>query len=180
VKPALLLIDLQNDFLAAQGLEPAAGNIIENAARVLEHARSMAIPVIHVWTSVNPPNQQPDTRMPHWKHAEKWSCVVGTNGHETPPTLRALPQEVVVHKQFFSAFESGALDDVLKSRGIVTLILAGVHEHGCIRAAALDAYARGFQVLVAHDAVGSDDALHAAITRRYLEQRAAQYLSVDH
>ena len=111
MKPALLLIDLQNDFLAAQGLEPVAGNVIENASRVLEYARSLAVPVIHVWTTVNAPDQQPDTRMPHWKRAGKWSCVVGTSGHETPPTLRALPHEEVVHKQFFSGFESGALDD---------------------------------------------------------------------
>lgn len=179
MKPALVLIDLQIDFLAAKNLEPAAGNVIGNAARVLEHARSLAIPVIHIWTTVNAPHQQPDTRMPHWKRAEKWSCVAGTSGHETPPALRALPHEEIVHKQFFSAFENGALGDILNNSGIDTVILAGVHEHGCIRAAALDAYARGLRVLVAADAVGSDDPLHAAITRRYLEQRAAQYLSFE-
>jgi acyl-CoA reductase-like NAD-dependent aldehyde dehydrogenase len=90
-----------------------------------------------------------------------------------------LPHEEVVHKRFFSAFESGVLDAVLNNSGIDTIILAGVHEHGCIRAAALDAYVRGLRVLIVAEAVASDDPLHAAITRRYLEQRAAQYLSLE-
>jgi nicotinamidase-related amidase len=179
MKPALLLIDLQNDFLGAKGLEPAAGMVVERAHRVLDCARKSSVPVIHVWTTVHAPGQDLDTRMPHWKRANKWSCVAGTTGHETPLELRALTDETIVHKRFFSAFESGALDEVLKARGIDTLILAGVHEHGCIRAAVLDAYARGFRVLVAEDAIGSDDALHSAITKRYLEQRAAQYLPVE-
>ena len=179
MKPALLLIDLQNDFLGAKGLEPAAGIVVEGAHRVLDCARQLSVPVIHVWTTVNERGKNPDTRMPHWKRANKWSCVEGTKGHETPLQLRALPDEAIVHKQFFSAFENNDLDEILRSREIDTLILVGVHEHGCIRAAALDAYARGFRVLVAHDAIGSDDALHAAITQRYLEQRAAQYLSVE-
>lgn len=184
MKPALLLIDLQNDFLNSPRLEPCAGQLLEGAHRVLEVARRAQIPVIHVWTTVNAPQHEPDTRMPHWKTAQKWSCVENTRGHETPRELRNLPhdqvpREHVVHKQFFSAFENGELDAILQSAHIDTLILIGVHLHGCIRTAALEAYARGHRVLVVRDAIGSDDALHAAITHRYLAARSVEFVSLE-
>ena len=177
MKTALLLIDLQNDFLSAQNLEPAAGIVVENAHRVLDCARKASIPIVHIWTTVNAKNQLSDTRMPHWKNAEKWSCVEGTKGQQTPRMLAPIGAEAIVHKQFFSGFESGALNEILQARHIDTVILAGVHTHGCIRATALDAYARGFRVLVARDGIGSDDALHAAITLRYLDARSMTFLS---
>src|SRR4029077_15385280 len=42
-----------------------------------------------------------------------------------------------------------------------------------------DAYQRGLAVWIAEDAVGSDDPLHAAVTRRYLEGRAPRFASVE-
>jgi acyl-CoA reductase-like NAD-dependent aldehyde dehydrogenase len=176
MKPAILLIDLQNDFLAAPSLEPAAGQIIEQAAQLLEGGRKLGTPIIHVWTSVN---LKHDRRMPHWKRADKRMCVVGTAGHAAPPSLCPLSSETIIHKTFFSAFSNGELDSALKSLRVDMLILAGVHLHGCIRATVLDAYQRGFAVWVAQDAVGSDDPLHAAITQRYLAARAAQFVSVE-
>lgn len=176
MKPAILLIDLQNDFLAAPTLEPAAGQIVEQAARLLAGGRKLGIPILHVWTSVNLKN---DRRMPHWKRADKRMCVVGTVGHAAPPTLLPIESEHIIHKTFFSAFSNGELERVLRSLRANTVILAGVHLHGCIRATVLDAYQRGFAVWVAQDAVGSDDPLHAAITQRYLAARAAQFVSVE-
>jgi isochorismate hydrolase len=59
-----------------------------------------------------------------------------------------------------------------------TLLVAGVHLHGCVRATVLDAYQRGFVIWVAADAVASDDPLHAAITRSYLARRCARFVPV--
>jgi acyl-CoA reductase-like NAD-dependent aldehyde dehydrogenase len=60
-----------------------------------------------------------------------------------------------------------------------TLIIAGVHLHGCIRSTVLDAYQRRLMILVADDAVGSDDPLHASVSRRWLAARAAFFLPVE-
>ena len=177
MKPALLLVDLQNDYLRAAALEPAAEILVERAVRVLESARQHSLPIIHIWTTVNAPGQYPDNRMPHWKNASKWSCVAGSEGHQTPELLRPRDDEFVIHKQFFSGFQDEALEQILKARCVDTVLLAGVHLHACVRSTALDAYARGFRVLVAEDAVASGDALHAAITRRYLQQRAISFVS---
>jgi alpha-ketoglutaric semialdehyde dehydrogenase len=173
VRPLLLLIDLQQDFLAAPGLEPPAGRIVAAAAGLLERARRLGVPVAHAWTTVE---RSPDRRMPHWKESGRWICVRGTEGHAPPASLRPRDGEPVVEKTFFSPFSSPELDRVIAGEGCDTLLLAGVHLHGCVRAAALDAYARGLQVRIAEDAIGSDDPLHAAVTQRYLEARGLAFV----
>jgi acyl-CoA reductase-like NAD-dependent aldehyde dehydrogenase/nicotinamidase-related amidase len=173
MKPAIVLIDFQNDFLNASGLEPAAGQVVRSAAALLDAGRKSGLPIFHVWTTVQ---REPDNRMPHWKASGTWRCVEGADGHQTPPALRPLAGETIVHKQFFSGFYDGKLDAALRAAGCDTLILAGVHLHGCVRATAMDAYERGYKVWLAADAVASDDPLHAAITRQYLQRRAARFI----
>jgi len=172
MKPALLLIDLQNDYLAAAGLQPSAGEVIDNCRALLAGFRAAGLPVLHIFTTVT---RDPDNRMPHWKAANRWLCEQGTPGHGTPPGLEPLPAEAVIHKQFFSGFENPALEKILRDNACERLILAGIHLHGCVRSTALDAYARRFSVSIANDAVTSDDPVHAAITRRYLAARAIPF-----
>jgi alpha-ketoglutaric semialdehyde dehydrogenase len=176
MRPALLLVDLQNDFLGAAGLEPEASVLVRRAARLLCGVRAFGLPVLHAITSVDP---AADDRMPHWKAAGTWKCVPGTRGAAVPPELSPSAGEAVVSKTFFSAFGSRDLDAALARSNADTLVLAGVHLHGCVRATALDAYQRGFEVWIAEDAVGSDDPLHAAVTRRYLDGRAARFAPVE-
>jgi len=176
MKPAILMIDLQNDFLQSAYLEPAAGQVVSEATRLLSSGRRLSIPVVHIWTTVS---SEEDRRMPHWKSAGKWACVEGSEGHATPGPLRPLSHENVIHKTFFSAFSVEALDRVLELLKVDTLLLAGVHLHGCIRTTALDAYQRGLRVLIVEDAVASDDPLHAAVSRRYLQRRGIRFITLD-
>ena len=174
MRPLLLLVDLQNDFLGAPGLEPSAAEVVRGAARLLAGARERGVPVVHAVTSVDPAGGD---RMPHWKTLDRWRCVRGTPGASPPPELVPRAGEAVVAKTFFSAFSSPGLSAALS--GADTLLVAGVHLHGCVRATVLDAYARGLAVWVAEDAVASDDPLHAAVTRRYLDGRAARFAAID-
>ena len=176
MRPLLLLVDLQNDFLGAPGLEPSGAEVVRNASRLLSAARARGIPVIHAVTSVD---AAADDRMPHWKALGRWKCVRGTPGHAAPPEVAPRAGEAVVEKTFFSAFSVPSLDRALASAGADAIVVAGVHLHGCVRATVLDAYQRGFAVWVAEDAVGSDDPLHAAVTRRYLEGRAARFAPAE-
>lgn len=173
----LLLVDLQRDYLASPGLEPAPGSVVRNAAALLERCRELGMPVAHVWTTVS---RDDDRRMPHWKREGRWLCEEGTPGHEPPPALAPRAGEPVVHKTSFSGFRNGALDELLRGTGATRLIVAGVHVHACVRQAVLDAYERDAEeIWVAEDATASDDPLHAAITKRYLERRAARFLPVS-
>ncbi|MBN2573588.1 MAG: aldehyde dehydrogenase family protein, partial [Deltaproteobacteria bacterium] len=89
--------------------------------------------------------------------------------------LAPVPGEIVLDKRYFSAFESGRLASELARLGCDTLWIAGVHLHGCVRVTALDAYRHGLAVRVVDDAVASDDPVHAAITRRYLDARGIRW-----
>src|SRR5436190_20320466 len=176
MKSLLLLVDLKRAYLASPGLEPAAGSVVQRAATLLGGCRELGIPVVHAWTTVS---RSDDRRMPHWKRDDRWLCEEGTPGHEPPPELLPEPAEQVLHKTFFTAFEGGELDRLLEAEGSERLLLAGVHLHGCVRQAVLDAYQRHpMELWVAEDATASNDPVHAAITRRYLERRAARFASV--
>jgi alpha-ketoglutaric semialdehyde dehydrogenase len=176
LKPLLLLVDLQRDYLAAPELEPPAGAIVRRAAHLLEGCRTAGVGVAHAWTTVS---REPDDRMPHWRREDRWLCVEGTPGHSPPPELEPAPDEPVIHKTHFSPFAGTALDELIRERQTDLLIVCGVHLHGCVRETVLGAYERGLEVWVAEDAIGSNDPLHAAITRRYLERRAARFPAVD-
>jgi acyl-CoA reductase-like NAD-dependent aldehyde dehydrogenase/isochorismate hydrolase len=173
---ALVIVDLQNDFLQSASLEPSSGVVVDRAAHLLKRCRAAALPVIHVRTTVR---RDADARMPHWRQADTWRCVEGSEGHEIPEPLRPRSSEDVIDKTFFSGFTNERLEARLRELGVDTVILAGVHLHGCVRTTALDAYQQGFGVWIAEDAVASDDPHHAAQTRRYLETRAIRFLSVD-
>ncbi|HEX5136158.1 MAG TPA: aldehyde dehydrogenase family protein [Planctomycetota bacterium] len=174
MRPALLLVDLQNDFLRAPGLEPPAGEVVARAKALLEGCRARSVPVVHVRTTVAPGAPA----MPHWEHAGVRSCLAGTDGHAFPPPLRPVANEPTIDKTFYSGFGSAVLEETLRALAVDTVLVAGVHLHGCVRATVLDAYQRGFAVLVAEDAVGSHEPFHAASTRRWLDGRAARFLPV--
>jgi len=173
VRPALLLIDLQRDFLARPRLAPHAVVLVERVRTLLAGCRERDVPVLHCLTRVAADGSD---RMPHWRRAGIDECVAGTPGSEPPRELEPVDGEQVLGKRFFSAFGDGALEAALREREIDTLILAGNYLHGCVRATAFDAYERGFEVWIADDAVGTTEPDHAETTRLYLEGRAARLL----
>lgn len=175
MRPALLLIDAQHDFLAAASLEPSRAELCAAMARLLDDCRRAHVPVVHVWTTVDahhPP-------MPHWTASRAARFHDGRPGHATPVELAPTADEAVFHKRFFSAFADDALEAHLRRLGCDTVILAGVHLRACIRTTAIDAYQRGFTVCIADGAVGDDDPLHGAITRQYLAGRFARVPSAS-
>jgi acyl-CoA reductase-like NAD-dependent aldehyde dehydrogenase/nicotinamidase-related amidase len=175
MRPTLLCIDLQRDFLATRELQPCAESIVAAAAALLADARLRGVPVIHVRTTVR---RDDDRRLPHWKRAARWSCEAGSAGHAPPAQLVERADELVVHKSGFDPFHDGALDAALRRSGCDTLVLCGVHVHACVRAAALGGLERGLGVRIAADACGSDDPVHAAATRRWLAARCVRFTTL--
>ena len=72
MKPALLLVDLQNDFLARQPLEPAPELLVARAATLLGHCRRHGVRVVHVRMSVT---RHPDNRLPQLLSLPEWSAA---------------------------------------------------------------------------------------------------------
>jgi nicotinamidase-related amidase len=176
MKPALLLVDLQNDHLATPELRPSADTVVTRAAVLLDHCRHQRIPVIHVWTTIR---RDEDRRLPHWKRTDRWLCVAGTSGHQPPARLQPRAGETIIHKTGFNAFAGATLDAALRQMNCDAVILAGVHLHACIRTAAAESLERGLEVFIAEDAVGSNDPVHAAAVRRWLTERCVQFEPVN-
>lgn len=79
------------------------------------------------------------------------------------PELAPLPGDVVITKQYASAFFGTSLAATLTSRGVDTTLICGVSTSGCVRASALDACQSGFVPIVVSDACGDrDPSVHAA------------------
>lgn len=176
MKAALMLVDMQSDYLSQYGLMPPAERLIFRAAHLLGGARELGWPVFHVLTRIR---QDGSDRMPHWKENDQWLCVEDTQGFRSPEPLEPVAGESLIFKQYYSGFSSGELDAQLRGRCVDTVILAGIHLHGCVRETAVSAYERGYRVVIADDAVGSYQPVHAAITRDYLNGRVATFLNVE-
>ena len=172
---ALLLIDLQNDYLGSDRLEPSRGALCAAAARLLGGWRRVGLPVVHVWTTI----RHDDERMPHWRRNELRRCIVGTPGHAVPDQVQPAAGEYIHHKCSYSAFVDESLAAHLRQERVGRVVLAGVHLRACVRATAVDAYQHQFEVWFAEDAVGDDDPLHGAVSRRYLADRVGRFLPID-
>lgn len=169
---ALLLIDCQDDFLARPGLVPDRVTLTERAAHVLARWRALGLPVAHVHTVTE---AEGDDRMPHWRQAGLRVCVAGTAGVASPPSLAPVVGELVARKRFYSGFADPALEAWLRERRIARLVLAGLYLHACVRGTALDAYERGYEVVILDDVVATAEPLHGEATRAWLGVRAASF-----
>ena len=162
---ALLSIDLQNDYLARPGLVPDRETLVAHCAALLDHARAQGWTVVHVRTEA-----QPGRAMPH--RLEMPEVVAGSAGAEPPPPLAPIAGEAVVIKRFFDPFDDPALEALLHAQAVERVVLMGVHSHACIREAATSAYARGFAVAIAEEAVASDAPSHGELALEWLERRS--------
>ncbi len=160
MRSALLLIDLQEEFLARPGLVPPREALVSAIVAALAQARTSGEPIFHIRTDGVP--------MPHRDHRPD----------ATPPLeLAEQPDEPLFTKRFFSAFDAPGLDDALKAAGITRLRLVGLHTHACIHATALDAYARGYEVEIDEALIATDCPAHATESLHWLGSRAASIVA---
>lgn len=176
MRPALLLVDVQLDFLEPKGLQPPREILLRGLASLLDGCRKRDIPVLHVRTLVAADGHD---RMPHWKRSGDARCVVGSSGAGSPAALRERAGEKVYAKQFYSAFGNAALETDLRAAAIDTLLVCGVHTHACVQTTVLDAYQRGLTVLLVADAIGSYAHLLSQLTLDHLAGRACELLSAS-
>mgnify|MGYP001770661776 CR=1 FL=1 len=147
MRPALVVVDMLHDFIDGALATPEAKATVAPARRVLEVFRSNGWPVIYV----NDSHYSTDIEMPLWgPHAMK-----GTRGAEVYDELAPRQGEYVLEKHAYSGFYGTALDHVLRSLGVDTVVLIGLDADICVRHTAADAFFRGYKVVVVRDAVAA-------------------------
>lgn len=166
---ALVVVDMQHDYLQRPGLTPDAATLVAAVGSILQAFRQAGAPIAHVHTVVPPDGTG---ALPHWRTGQL-QCVAGTPGVLPPPELVPVPGEFVAHKRHYSGFADPGFEPWLTSHGVGTVAVVGLMEHGCVRATAIDAVAAGFAAMVVTDATATDDPEHAGATRRWLSGRVA-------
>ncbi len=168
---ALLIIDMQRDFVMPGGFGEALGNdvtpllaTIAPTKRVLEAARKMGMLVIHTREGHRPDlTDCPPTKLVRGRGKIRIGdagpmgriLVRGEIGHDIVPELYPAPGEPVIDKPGKGAFHATDLDLILHDRGIKTLIVCGVTTEVCVNTSVREANDRGYECVVLSDCVGS-------------------------
>jgi nicotinamidase-related amidase len=161
----LIMVDMQNDFVSAKGSLARAGNSVTAVQKMLptlrgllDHARNFHILVVHLQYSTFPGYV---TDSDSWLYynlqdvATPDMCVRGSWGEEFVEGLEPMPHEFVVTKHRSSGFVNTALDQVLRSNRIRTVVVAGVQTPGCVEATFRDAAYHDYYNVLAEDCVAA-------------------------
>jgi nicotinamidase-related amidase len=163
-RPALLIIDMQNDFvrLGAPMQMPGAERIIANVRDVLEAFRNQGRPVFHVVRIHRSDGSDVEVFRRETFQSIPFA-VEGTPGSEIIDELRPGQGEYVIRKNRMSAFMNTDLDLLLRSLGIDTVFVTGIQTPNCIRTTVFDAAAFGYHTFLVEDAVAArNSAVHQA------------------
>ena len=149
--PAIILVDVQNDFFTGPLKIKRAINITEPLQRLVMAARKNDVPVVYSIDAHYPQDVEV---------VRKWGnhAIKGTEGAQVIAELK--PEECkdyIVEKRTYSGFYETGLDPLLRSLykgdGVKTVILGGLHTNMCIRHTSADAFFRGYQIIIAKDGV---------------------------
>jgi maleamate amidohydrolase len=152
-KPALILIDfVQAYFEPSCALYADVRPALDAALRVRAAARAAAIPVIY--TNVVYQKNGFDGGRFFEKAKPLVNFLQGSPMGSWPEGLAPADDELVVSKQYPSAFFGTSLSSTLTSNGIDTLIITGLTTSGCVRATCIDTCSHGFIPIIVEDACG--------------------------
>ena len=163
-RPALLLIDMMRAyFTPGSPFDLGSDAAVRGCAQLLTAARRAGRPVLHTVVRYRPGAR--DGGLFVQKVAALRVLAEDAPGDlgELVPELEPRPDEVVVIKQYASAFFGTSLAATLTATGVDTLVIAGVSTSGCVRASATDAMQHGFRPIVVGEACGDrTPAIHQA------------------
>ena len=168
---ALIVIDMQRDFIEPGGFGATLGNdvnllkkIVPTVGRLLDVFRCAGLPVIHTRECHKPDlSDCPPAKRTRGKPSLRIGdpgpmgriLIAGEPGADIVPELRAAPGEIVLDKPGKGAFYATLLGDILAQRTITHLVFAGVTTEVCVQTTMREANDRGFDCLLAEDATES-------------------------
>jgi nicotinamidase/pyrazinamidase len=155
---ALLIVDVQNDFLPGGSLAVQGGdNIITPLNRYIDAAQVKGLPIFATrdW---HPPNH-----CSFKEHGGPWPphCIVDSKGAEfsselsLPTSAVVISKGIEVEKDAYSGFQGTDLDERLRSAGIDHLLIGGLATDYCVLNTVKDAVKQGYRVLLLQDAIAA-------------------------
>ena len=170
-KTALLIIDMQRDFLEPGGFGEMLGNDVSQLRRaiapnknLLDAWRAAGLQVLHTREGHRPDlSDLPPAKKVRGKSAKTIGdtgpmgriLIRGEPGQDIIPELYPLPGEPVIDKPGKGAFFATDLHAILQNLGITQLVVTGVTTEVCVNTTVREANDRGYECLVPEDCVGS-------------------------
>lgn len=169
--PALVVIDMQRDFIEPGGFGSVLGNdvrplmaIVPVVAQLLTAARRLGLPVIHTREAHRPDlSDCPPAKRLRGQPAIRIGdpgpmgrlLIDGEPGNAIVPGLEPLPGEVDLAKPGKGAFYGTSLQEILQERGVTHLLVTGVTTEVCVQTTLREANDRGYECLLIEDATES-------------------------
>lgn len=168
---ALVVIDMQRDFLLPGGFGESLGNdvgqllkVVEPLAALIEAAREAGILVIHTREGHLPDlSDCPPAKLRRGAPSQRIGdvgafgriLIRGEYGHDIVDELAPIDGEIVIDKPGKGAFYATDLQQILEEHGITQLLVTGVTTEVCVHTTTREANDRGYECLVVSDCVGS-------------------------
>ena len=168
---ALVVIDMQRDFIEPGGFGEALGNdvrllaaIVPTVRRLLDACRSAGLMIVHTREAHRPdladcPPAKRDRGNAKLRIGDAGPMgrilVSGEPGNDILPAVAPRAGEIVIDKPGKGAFYATALGEILRLKGITHLLFAGVTTEVCVQTSMREANDRGYECLVVEDATES-------------------------
>jgi len=137
IKPALLIIDVQNKYLAS--IPPGD--------------KEMAIFFINLFIDLFRKHDFPIIRIYH--HDNEWGTIPGTEEFDYPDSILIRPEDTQIIKTYSDSFNKTNLIEILKEKGCNTLFLCGLSAVGCVLATRTGALNNDYKAFIVKDAIMS-------------------------
>src|SRR5258708_13901998 len=168
---ALVIIDMQRDFMEPGGLGETLGNDVSELARAVEPigavlgaARAMGMLVVHTREGHLPDlSDAPPAKVERGAPSKRIGdpgpmgriLIRGEAGHDIIPALYPLDSEIVIDKPGKGAFYATELGDILQNYGIENLLVCGGATEVCVNTTVREANDRGYRRVVLADGCAS-------------------------
>ena len=179
-KTALVVVDLQNAFMlpgVAHSLCPMAQEIVPNVNRLAQAVRETGGAVVWIKTTFTEETLTSwstfyEISRPEQNRKRAEALAAGSKGHELWAGLDVRPDDLIVEKKRFSAFIQGSsnLAEVLRGRGLDTILITGTVTGVCCESTARDGMMYNFKTVMVSDgnAAMTDEDHNASLSNFYL------------
>jgi ureidoacrylate peracid hydrolase len=179
-KTALVVVDMQNGFMVPELGHAAckmAHEIVPNINRLAQAVRDTGGTVIWIQTAYTDETLTSwstlyGMMLPKGRERRKFSLSPSNKGYEIFPDLKIEKTDLIVDKNRYSAFIQGSsnIEEVLRSRGLDTVLITGTVTNVCCESTARDAMMRNYKTVMITDgnAANTDEDHNAALNNFYL------------
>lgn len=173
-RAALLVVDLQNDFIHPDGWAarhspagPSLRHVIPPVNGLIRVARAAGVPVVYVLMEHGVAIDAPNYRARYMARGMESDilCAAGTWGARLDAEVASpAPGDLTIVRHSYDGFEGTPLHELLRARGVETVVGTGVVTNLCVQTTVEHAFALGYYVVVAEDGTATPDATVQAVT----------------